>query len=447
MQENNSIKRLQNIIQEYVEIIIVLAFATLLGFINGIVDTEMLGGTYYQNMFQPNLFQILERLLFIIVALFFGTLWHQLNKSRKENVRECHESELKYRTLAKTATDGIISIDENKRIIFLNKATETIFGYTQEEILGEDVKILMPEKYKQRHNARVKIYLETGKSKIIGKTVELEGLRKDGTTFPLELSLSVSDLESGCIFTAIIRDITERKKLELNLIDYTAQLEDLNQQRELFTDIMTHDLLNPVTIISNLAGMMLEDKPDDKTETELKMVKKNADRLSEMIETASKYAKLKSIDELEFKEKDLSVFIKDAIEHSKDFAKKKRIEIESNLDGSYPAKVNPFIEDVFLNLITNAIKFDPENSRIIVDIQDGGKDWRIGIKDFGEGIPDEYKKSIFHRFERIGKEGVTGVGLGLAIVKRIVDLHNGKVWVEDNPGGGSIFYVRVPKAG
>jgi len=105
------------------------------------------------------------------------------------------------------------------------------------------------------------------------------------------------------------------------------------------------------------------------------------------------------------------------------------------------------IEDVFLNLISNTIKYSPFGSRIELDIQERGDRWVVSVKDFGEGIPEENKKKLFSRFERLGKEGIKGMGLGLAIAQRIVDLHGGHIWVEDNPDGGSIFYVSLPKEG
>ena len=224
MRKNNLIIRLQEIIRYYDEIIVALCFAILLGFINSIMDAQMLGGTYFQNMLQPNLYQILERLVFIVVALLFGLLWHRTNKERKEKDRQICESEIKYRCLAETAADGIISIDESNNIDFINKAAKDLFGYSEDEILGEDVTVLMPFEYRHRHNGGLKRYLETKKPTIIGKTVEFEGLKKDGTKFPLELSLSVSELYTGSTFIAIIRDVTKIEKprkfpfIELDLI-------------------------------------------------------------------------------------------------------------------------------------------------------------------------------------------------------------------------------------
>ncbi|NOZ77097.1 MAG: HAMP domain-containing histidine kinase, partial [Euryarchaeota archaeon] len=126
----------------------------------------------------------------------------------------------------------------------------------------------------------------------------------------------------------------------------------------------------------------------------------------------------------------------------------KGMELANLAEGVYPALVNPLMmEDVFSNLISNAVKYSPEGSRIEVGILDKDTDWQIYVKDWGVGIPEEFKDRLFTRFERFNREGVKGTGLGLAIAKRIVDLHGGRIWVEDNPEGGSIFHVRVPKGG
>ncbi len=126
-------------------------------------------------------------------------------------------------------------------------------------------------------------------------------------------------------------------------------------------------------------------------------------------------------------------------------ASKKEIEIELVAKGAYPARVSQFIEAIFLNFLTNAIKYSPNKTKIVAGITDAGENWHVFVADNGEGIADKFKESIFARFERLKKEGVKGTGLGLAIAKRIVDIHNGRVWVEDNPEGGSIFIVEIPK--
>jgi signal transduction histidine kinase len=119
--------------------------------------------------------------------------------------------------------------------------------------------------------------------------------------------------------------------------------------------------------------------------------------------------------------------------------------IENNIIHTMPVSGNKMIEDVFSNLISNAVKYAPKGRRIIIDCMDTGEFWRIRVIDFGEGISDADKTRIFDRFRRIEKKGVKGSGLGLAIAERIVELHKGRIWVEDNPEGGAVFVVEIPK--
>ncbi|MFQ6136927.1 MAG: ATP-binding protein [Candidatus Hydrothermarchaeales archaeon] len=237
------------------------------------------------------------------------------------------------------------------------------------------------------------------------------------------------------------------RTLEQKVEERTRELKRSNQLKDLFMDIMRHDLINPISVIRNLSEIMGEGDSLKDTHRKFQMIKRNAEKLEDMIESASELAKIESTEVMDVEEKDLAVVIKEVIKDLKILADEKGIKIENNTRGEYLANVNPFIQDVFSNLLSNAIKYSPEKSEVVVDIGDEGKDWKIMVKDNGEGVPDEYKESIFERFTRIEKKGVKGSGLGLAIVKRVVDLHKGEVWIEDNPEGGSIFYVNLPKKG
>jgi signal transduction histidine kinase len=126
-------------------------------------------------------------------------------------------------------------------------------------------------------------------------------------------------------------------------------------------------------------------------------------------------------------------------------AEEKGIEIRFHRFGDAEADVNPLLEDAFSNILSNAVKYSPRGSKVDVNVLDEGQTWLVDVADQGEGIPDEFKEAIFERFERGSKTGVKGSGLGLAIVKRIIELHGGEVWVEDNHPTGSRFRVRIPK--
>ncbi|MBN2487673.1 MAG: HAMP domain-containing histidine kinase, partial [Methanosarcinaceae archaeon] len=242
-------------------------------------------------------------------------------------------------------------------------------------------------------------------------------------------------------------DITERKRIEEAIQKYTEELEHSNELKDLFTDILRHDLLNPAGIVKGYTEVLLDLEDNKEKLKSLQAIERNNEKLIDMIESASKFAKLESVEQLEFIDIDIGIIFKEVVEDFKPNLEEKQMVLEFAAGGSYPANVNPVIEEVFSNLMSNAIKYSPEGSRIIVDILDDGDKWKVMVTDFGIGVSDENKPRLFERFKRVERKGVKGTGLGLAIVKRIISLHGGSVGVEDNPAGqGSVFWVTVGKA-
>lgn len=225
---------------------------------------------------------------------------------------------------------------------------------------------------------------------------------------------------------------------------YTADLKRSNDFKDLFTDIMTHDLLNPIGIIMNYAELMLDDEKEFRKEN-LEAIKRTAKKSAEMIEAAAAFSKIQRIGKEDFVPMDLGEVLKEEIMYIEPSAAAKKIKITHNIEGAHPIIATPLIKEVPSNLLSNAIKYSPEGTNVYVAIEDLGNSWKVEVKDEGEGVDDKYKKSIFERFERQQKKGVKGTGLGLAIVKRVVEMHGGRAWVEDNPSGGSIFIVEIPK--
>ena len=239
-------------------------------------------------------------------------------------------------------------------------------------------------------------------------------------------------------------DITERKQAERAMKKYAKELEEANQLKDLFTDIIRHDLLNPVTVIKGLSEILLEDESLNKNRKSVETIIKNVGKLEEMIQSAATLAKVEAVDKLDFEERNLCEILRKAISDFIPMFRNKGMSVEFLGEAKCIAEVNPHIEEIFSNLLSNAAKYSPENTRVTVGIKGDGEEWIVSVKDRGNRIPDEYKEIIFERFKRIEKRGVKGTGLGLSIVKRIVDIHKGKVWVEDNPEGGNIFLVTIP---
>jgi len=236
----------------------------------------------------------------------------------------------------------------------------------------------------------------------------------------------------------IFRDITREEEMRL-------KLKESNKLKDLFIDIMRHDLLNPIGNVRLTAQTGLLDEKNPKKKETLERIERSSNRAVKLIQNATTFAKLESGEKIEFKEEDIAKMLKQVVQELEARAKGRGMKIKMKGEDKLPVTVNSLIGDVFSNFITNAIKYGQEKTDIIIDIKKAGNNCRVSIANKGQKIPDKYKKAVFDRFTRLEKGAIQGTGLGLAIVKKIVEVHNGKVWVEDNPGGGSIFIVEFPR--
>ncbi len=236
----------------------------------------------------------------------------------------------------------------------------------------------------------------------------------------------------------------DRTLNDLALGKYVKDLEESNRLKDLFSDIFRHDLTNPLTIISGYLDMTSEDELEGDIKETFQVIRRHTQKMISLIDEATTFTKLRRQTELEKKDIDLNQYITKVIWNFETFASEKQIKVEFENKEGLHINANEIIEEVFANLLSNAIKYSPEKTKVVIGVEKSGKDCRIYFKDQGEGIADEDKDAIFTRFERKQKGNVKGIGLGLAITKKIVELHKGRIWVEDNPQGGSIFIVELP---
>jgi signal transduction histidine kinase len=243
-------------------------------------------------------------------------------------------------------------------------------------------------------------------------------------------------------------DVTERKKTEAALNDYANQLEHSNELKDLFIDIIRHDLMNPAGAVKGFTDILLKrSKFEDGELRMLQSIKRTNNKLITMIESAATFAKIESVSNVRLNSMDLGGILGNVAQILEPQLNENRMDLNISLEGSYPALIDPMIEQVFVNLLSNAIKYSPQDTCVTVEIEDLGGEWKVKVMDQGFGILDEDKGLVFERFKRLDKGNIKGTGLGLAIVKRIVELHGGEVGVADNPNGkGSMFWVTLKKA-
>lgn len=243
-----------------------------------------------------------------------------------------------------------------------------------------------------------------------------------------------------------VRYAIARKQLEVALKQRSAELEAAVRLKDLYADIIRHDLLDVLSIAKGAIDLVLDEPDDGEIRGRmLEIAQRNLEKLHEILSAASLYSKVERPETLPPHPLDLNDVLHAAVERIRPALERKDMTLTIEGPSAAPLLGSRWIEDVFANLLSNAVKYSPEGSPVAAGVLDQGKHYRVYVKDSGEGISDVDKPRLFTRFQRFNKEGVKGSGLGLAIVQRIVDLHRGRVWVEDNPSGGSVFWVELPK--
>jgi PAS domain S-box-containing protein len=350
------------------------------------------------------------------------------------------------------ADDPIIITDMEGKIISLSKGSEALLGYAYEDLRGADIYELFSEDGEGTGMGLLSKVIEEGNITDNVLTCHTKNGKQINVNFSSSIFTDEQGLPQGTI--NILRDITLEVKAEgevreyINQIkDYVRQVEQVNVLKDLFADILRHDIVNPLTVIKNVSTALITDPSIASAERpKIELIRKNAEKLEKIVESATLYGKLENMTDIPVYEEDLWLILNKAKKSLHYLADERgiRIKFEGTCQRA-PSFINPIIEDAFVNLMSNAIKYSPKGSLVLVSILNEDGCWLVKVKDGGEGIPEAYKEIIFERFERGGKEGVKGTGLGLAIVKRIVELHKGDVWVEANQPQGSVFCVKLPK--
>jgi PAS domain S-box-containing protein len=363
-------------------------------------------------------------------------------------------SEAHLRAVIGTAVDGIIIIDERGIVRLYNAACERLFGYQEDEVVGRNVSMLMPAHYRFEHDGYLRAYLETGQPRVIGIGREVTGQRKDGSQFPIGLSVGESWHNRGRFFVGIVRDITEQKYAEEKLRKAKEEAEAANRTKSDFLAVMSHEIRSPLHGILATISLLSHTALDEKQARYAETIRQSGEVLLEVVNDILDLSKIEagciSLKEKRFDVRDLLESIESLWESR---VRAKALNYYSSVDTDVPHGLigdADRIREVLNNLVDNAVKFT-EHGYIAVKIEvdgcnDGMAVLRFEVKDTGIGIEKKFQSRLFERFEQ-GDVSLTrkhgGSGLGLTICREMCHLLGGEIGVTSEPGEGSVFWFTV----
>jgi PAS domain S-box-containing protein len=371
------------------------------------------------------------------------SLWEEDSSGTKKYVDALKSKGIEdLRTYFESHPKEVALCASTMKVLDVNKASINLFKAKSKSDLIDGLENIFTERSYETFKEEL-IAISEGKTSFESEDI-VKTLTGDRIHVNMRWVLAPGNEETYSKRLVSIVDITERKRAEEEIKKYTRELEESNRIKELFADIMHHDLLNPLTIANGFLELLKENETSSRKIAYLEIVERSLVKGMELIDSAMKYSTFESLKNIELEELDLKKVIEAVIEVLNPLADKAGMEIINRVNLNTPVRANKIIEDVFSNLISNAIKYASSGKRIIVESEDKEESLQVRVIDFGAGIKESDKTMIFERFRRGGKTGVKGSGLGLAIAGKIMELHNGRIWVEDNPEGGSIFIVELP---
>ncbi len=356
----------------------------------------------------------------------------------------------RYRAVIESAVDGIIIIAADGTVQAYNLACERIFGFARAEVIGNNVNMLMPAADRTAHDGHILAYRETGQHSIIGRRREVAGQRKDGSIFPMDLSVSETFVGDDIIIVGIVRDISERKETEADLRQANEALRRANAKLEGFTSAISHDLRAPLRTVDGYLSLLREDHTaalDAAALHLLDTVGNGVAQMHQLIDDLLTYA-IVGNKGLTISTVSMTAIVDQVMQQELALADQDGRTFDVDL-GDLPDAAGdpPLLRQVWANLIGNAVKYT--RHRPVAKIKVGGCATPGGaeywIQDNGVGFDQTQSEHAFTPFRRLHKMSeFEGSGVGLSLVQQIIDQHGGQVWAQAQPNKGATFFFSLP---
>lgn len=365
--------------------------------------------------------------------------------------KQIQDSEARLSAILDNVIDGIITIDSQGTIKTLNPATARIFYYDVKDLIGQNINILMPEPYHSQHDSYLKNYLETGEAKIIGFGRNVTGKRKDGSTFPVHIAINELQISGDTMFTGIVRDITQQKQNEEELIAAKEDAEKASHAKSVFLSNVSHELRTPLNAILGFSQVLDMTEQDETKKNHIQEIVSGGEHLLGLINEILDLAKIETGNfSISLNDHSLQQIIHDSLSMIKPLADSHSIQIEDKVSSLPDTRIKideMRFKQVLLNLLSNAIKYNHEKGKITIDCSSNDKNMLcLSITDRGKGFSPEQLNHLFEPFERFGAVNsyIEGTGLGLVISKKLIEEMNGTINVESEVGKGSCFTIYLP---
>ncbi len=392
-------------------------------------------------------------LLSLLLSQYLRVLMHREYRVRKQVEQRTHDLLQSQRTthaILQSAANAMITIDQDGLISHFNVAAEQLFGYRRQEVEGENVKLLMPEPYRSQHDSYLRRYHETGEARIVGTSREIVACRKDGTEFPILLSVGETQVDDRPLYIGSIEDLTLRKQAEQALIEAKEVAERTNRQKSEFLNMMSHELRTPLTVILGYLPLLKQPELLPAPEAIADIVEDIDSSGQHLLTLINELLDISKIEAgrmtLRPERIEVSEAVAEVVARLGKSAGDKGIKLGNQVDAGVVEADVVRLRQILINLIGNAIKFTDRGE---VNVGSVAKDGMIHISvcDTGRGIPESELDTVFEKFRQLDSSSTRhggGTGLGLAITKRLVELHGGKVRVSSQVGEGSCFTFTLP---